>query len=64
MVVKSLELDEAQLERWDRWQIFHDYLTQHLFDDGLTNTEFVEQLQLRHTAFEKATNRLLSLIDR
>jgi hypothetical protein len=59
----DLELDEAMRERDDRCQIFDRFHRERLFDQSLTDAEFVDGLWLRQEALERATEHLLALLE-
>jgi hypothetical protein len=61
MMSRTLELDEAMLDHHDRWEIFRNFIRDHLFDEAMSDMEYVEQMNVRHEFYEAAANRLLAL---
>jgi hypothetical protein len=62
-MARSLEVDEAMLDRHDRHEIFISFVDQHLFSE-MPDDEFLRGMQERLRAAERATDRLLGLLKR
>jgi hypothetical protein len=60
----NLALDEAMLDHADRHQIFVQFVQDHVFDQSMTDDEFLQGLDQRLRAYEAAAERAIAEAER